>query len=104
MSSRHAIVLGGDPDSILKKHFESLKSYKKADWLYEGCHYREDLTAQAMIEVIFAKDEVAPNYVIDHNSLFSREQFSQETWRQTVLKLLDMTRGKEEVSFYIIEA
>ena len=99
----YALVIAKDHEKVLKKCSDRVNSWKKADWLYDGIAYKEDLSLESLRDAIFSNSEFFPSVVIDNGSYLSADRFSEESWKTNVKKFIELTNDLAEISFYVLD-
>ena len=100
--SKYALVISDDPESILKAHADEIRDFKKADWLYDGIVFQEDVTSAEIKEKVFANREFLPSIIIDGSSYLTAAKFSAEGWEDNVRKFIDLSQPAL-ISFWVID-
>jgi len=99
----YALVIAKNHEDILKKNSDRLKSWKKADWLYDGLTYKEGVTVSDLKDAVHANDDFFPSIIIDNGVFLLSSKFSVTAWRTNVDKFLDLTNDVSQISFYVLE-
>jgi hypothetical protein len=99
----YALVIAKNHEDTLKKKSDLIKSWKKADWLYDGLAYQEGVTIAALKEAVCANKDFFPTIIVDNGAFLHASKFSPAAWKSNVEKFLDLTSDVSEVSFYVLE-
>jgi hypothetical protein len=99
----YALVIAKNHEDTLKKKSDLIKSWKKADWLYDGLAYQEGVTIAALKEAVCASKDFFPTIIVDNGAFLHASKFSPAAWKSNVEKFLDLTSDVSEVSFYVLE-
>ncbi|RYZ51996.1 MAG: hypothetical protein EOP07_20345 [Proteobacteria bacterium] len=86
MAEKHLIVFGDDAEKQIRKHSEKLKSYREAQWLYDGLLYQEDLSDFDIIDLVFKDPKFAPDALIDNGKWIVPALFgnNQKIWQEAI--------------------
>jgi len=99
----YALVIANNHEDTLKKNSDSIKSWKKADWLYDGLAYQEGVTVADLKEAVHANPDFFPTVIVDNGVFLLSSKFSAPAWRTNVDKFLDLTSDVSQISFYVLE-
>jgi len=93
VSEKYLLVFGDHPEQQIKRHLGKIKSYKEAQWLYDGLLYQNEDVSEAMVSLVFRDPKFAPHAVIDNSKWLSPQQFgnNQQIWRDALTQCFAMT-------------
>lgn len=86
MKQKHLIVFGEDPDQQIRKNLQHIKSYKEAQWLYDGILYQDDWQELDIDSILFRDPKFAPDALIDNGKWISPKLFghNQSIWQESL--------------------
>ena len=94
MAEKHLIVFGDQADQQIRKNLNRIKSYKEAEWLYDGILYQDETQSFDIIEVVFKDKKFAPDALIDNGKWISPALFgnNQDIWREAIRQCFSLVR------------
>lgn len=104
MAEKHLIVFGDNPEQQIRKNLNKVKSYKEAQWLYDGILYQEESESFDILEIVFKDPKFAPNALIDNGKWIAPALFgnNQGIWREAIRHCFSLvTRGNIHCFTYI---
>jgi hypothetical protein len=104
VSEKHLIVFGDVFEKQIKKNLGKLKSYKEAQWLYDGILYRDEKIEDDIVRILFRDPKFAPNAIIDNGKWISPALFgnNQAIWQDAIRHCFSVTpRGQIHCFAYL---
>jgi len=99
----YALVIAKNHEDSLKRNSDRIKTWKKADWLYDGLAYQEGVTLSALKDAVHANEEFFPTIIVDNGAFLHASKFSPIAWKSNVDKFLDLTTDVSQISFYVLD-
>ncbi len=99
----YALVIAKNHEDSLKRNSDRIKSWKKADWLYDGLAYQEGVTLADLKDAVRSNDEFFPTIIVDNGVFLHASKFSPNAWKANVDKFLDLTNDVSQISFYVLD-
>lgn len=99
----YALVIAKNHEDSLKKNSDRLKTWKKADWLYDGLAYQDGVTISDLKAAVHAHEEFFPTIIVDNGVFLHSSKFSAAAWKTNVDKFLDLTNDVSQISFYVLD-
>lgn len=83
---KHLIVFGDSAESQIKKHAGRIKSYREAQWLYDGILYQDDIKSLDINEIVFRDPKFSPDALIDNGKWIDPDLFrkNKDIWQAAI--------------------
>jgi hypothetical protein len=98
----YALVISESPETTLKGLSEDIRSFKKADWLYEGIAHKENVTKDELKAAIKAHSDFLPKIIVDGKVIVTASSFNEGSWEKNLDKFIELSEPSH-ISFWIIE-
>ncbi len=94
MADKYLIVFGDEPEQQIRKNLGKMKSYKEAQWLYDGILYRDENLDDSIVSILFKDPKFAPGAIIDNGQWISLALFgnNQKIWQGAIAECFNMLK------------